>query len=72
MKKHELIKSQQIEHVKNEVFIMSMINHPFVVAYKGYTQDNKYFYIFLEFIQGGELFTYLRSVNRFDEVKARF
>jgi len=31
LKKHELIKSQQIEHVKNEVFIMSNINHPFVV-----------------------------------------
>jgi len=66
------MKGQQVEHVKNEVFIMTMIAHPFLVEYKGYAQDNKYIYLFMEFVQGGELFTYLRSVVRFEEPKALF
>lgn len=72
LKKHDLMKGQQVEHVKNEVFIMTNMEHPFCVQYKGYTQDNKYLYLFMEFVQGGELFTHLRSVLRFEEPKARF
>lgn len=31
LKKNPMIQSHQVEHVKNEVFIMSNINHPFCV-----------------------------------------
>lgn len=32
---------------------------------KGVAQDNKYFYIVMEFVRGGELFSYLRSSGSF-------
>ena len=31
MKKEELIKSQQVDHISNEYRILSTISHPFVV-----------------------------------------
>ncbi len=32
MKKSELIKSQQVDHINNEYKILSSINHPFIVC----------------------------------------
>ena len=63
LKKCDIVKSQQVDHVYNENFIHSQINHPFIVAFEGLAQDSKYLYLVLELINGGELFTYLRSVE---------
>ena len=38
----------------------------------GVAQDERYLYMALEFIRGGELFTYLRSVESFPPSQARF
>lgn len=65
MKKYELIKSKQADHIMNEIKILSMIDHPFIVKFDGFCQDDKYLYLGLELINGGELFTYLRGVGRF-------
>ena len=62
LNKGEIIKAQQIDHVYNENFVHSQINHPFIVNFEGLAQDSKYLYLVLELINGGELFTYLRSV----------
>jgi hypothetical protein len=32
----------------------------------GFTQDDKFLVLVLEFVQGGELFTYLRGIGRFE------
>lgn len=32
---------------------------------EGVAQDERYLYIVLEFVRGGELFTYLRTCNNF-------
>ena len=72
MKKIEILKSKQADHIANEIKILSMIEHPFVVHFGGFTQDEKYLYIALELINGGELFTYLRGVGRFPIDQARF
>jgi serine/threonine protein kinase len=42
-----------------------MISHPFVINFEGFTQDDKYVYLSLELVNGGELFTYLRGVGKF-------
>jgi len=42
------------------------MNHPFIVNMEGFTQNDRYLYLVLEFVSGGELFTYLRSVGRLD------
>ena len=72
MKKVEILKSKQADHIANEIKILSMIEHPFVVHFGGFTQDEKYLYLALELINGGELFTYLRGVGRFPIDQARF
>ena len=72
MKKVEILKSKQADHISNEIKILSMIDHPFVVHFAGFTQNEKYLYLALELINGGELFTYLRGVGRFPIDQARF
>ena len=38
---------------------------------EGMAQDSRYLYFMLEFVRGGELFTYLRSVRTFDVPQAQ-
>ena len=63
MKKMEILKSKQADHISNEIKILSMIEHPFVITFEGFTQDDRNLYLALELINGGELFTYLRGVG---------
>lgn len=72
LKKAEIIKSQQIDHVHNENIIHSQISHPFIVNFEGLAQDSRYLYLVLELINGGELFTYLRSVECLPIDQCRF
>ena len=71
MKKIEILKSKQADHIANEIKILSMIQHPFVITFGGFTQDDRNLYLALELINGGELFTYLRGVGRFPVEQAR-
>ena len=72
LKKSEIIKAQQIDHVYNENFIHSQISHPFIVSFEGLAQDSRYLYLVLELINGGELFTYLRSVESLPTDQSRY
>ena len=71
MKKAEILKSKQADHISNEIKILSMIDHPFVITFGGFTQDDRNLYLALDLINGGELFTYLRGVGRFPVDQAR-
>ena len=70
LKKAELIKLKQVDHILNEIKILSMIDHPFLVKTEGFNQDNKFLYLVLELVNGGELFTYLRGVVKFPPEQA--
>lgn len=61
-----------MDHVYNENFVHSQINHPFIVHFEGLAQDTRYLYLVLELINGGELFTYLRSVETFSTDQAKY
>lgn len=65
MKKIEIIRSKQTDHIMNEIKILAMINHNFIITFEGFTQDERYLYLALELVNGGELFTYLRAIGRF-------
>ena len=65
MKKVEIMKSKQTDHIMNEIKILAQIDHPFIISFDGFAQDERYLYLALELINGGELFTYLRGVGRF-------
>ena len=49
----------------NEVKILGMISHPFIIDFYGFTQDDRHIFLSIELVNGGELFTYLRGVGKF-------
>ena len=65
LKKTEIIRLKQVDHVKTECKVLQMMDHPYIIKLKGSFQDSKYVYLLLEYICGGELFRLLRSECRF-------
>ena len=53
LKKVEVIRLQQVEHMISEKSILSKMDHPFIVRLAGTFQDEKYLCMALEFIVGG-------------------
>ena len=72
LKKAEVIRLQQVEHMISEKNILTALDHPFIVRLSGTFQDVKYLYMTLEYVVGGEFFTHLRKAGRFDHVASRF
>ena len=72
LKKHDIIKLKQVDHVISENKILADIDHPFLVGLQGFVQDSQYLYFLLEYISGGELFTYLRTEGTLEPANARF
>merc|ERR1711957_360273 len=72
MKKHEIIKLKQVDHINNEKRLMAQINFPFVVNMMGYFRDPQFIYIVMECVFGGELFTHLRKARKFDDTQSKF
>lgn len=66
LKKAEIIRLKQVDHCMSENSILGSIHHPFTVNMEGFTQDDRYIYLILEYVPGGELFTYLRGIGRFE------
>lgn len=71
LKKFDIVKLKQVDHVNSEFSILRLINHPFLVNLLGYTQDDSYIYFAIELVLGGELFTYLRNVTRLESSHAK-
>mmetsp|Transcript_11281 Transcript_11281/g.22207 ORF Transcript_11281/g.22207 Transcript_11281/m.22207 type:complete len:318 (-) Transcript_11281:1696-2649(-) len=71
MKKGEIIRLKQMDHIHNEVNILRKLRHPFLVEYHGLAQDEAFLCLVLELVHGGELFTFLRSVGRLDSKHAQ-
>lgn len=70
--KFRIVESGLQEHVLNEMRVMRRIEHPYIARLFCALQDNKYIYFVLELLQGGELFTHLRSRGKLSEQTARF
>jgi len=67
LRKGQLLKFQQVEHVVNEKRVMEMCDHPFVLKLAGVFNNNAEIYMLIEIALGGELFTLLRSAGKFEE-----
>jgi len=72
LKKSEIIRLKQVEHIKSEKSILSQINHPFIVVLYASFQDENNLFMLMEYIIGGELFSQLRKVGRFSNDTSRF
>merc|ERR1711991_125270 len=72
LKKVEVVRLKQVEHITSEKNILSVISHPFIVNLFGAAQDTKNLYMLLEYVIGGEVFTHLRRAGRFPPDVSRF
>lgn len=72
MRKADVLRLNQVEHIFSERSILSSISHPFIVKLYSTFQDTMHLYMLLEYVLGGELFTHLRKATRFSLATARF
>lgn len=70
-KKHIVAKRQEA-HVLFEKKILQMIQCDFIVRLHAAFKDSRYIYMVMEFCGGGEIWTKLKEVGRFDEPVAVF
>jgi len=63
---------KQVDHINNEKRLMAQIDYPFVVNMMGYAKDDRFVYIIMECIGGGELFTHLRRARKFSDEISKF
>lgn len=72
IRKDILIQNDQIESTKLEKEILLKAKHPFLVKMEFVFQTDQKIYFVMNFIRGGELFTHLNKVRRFEEERAKF
>lgn len=72
LRKGEVVRSKQVEHIKNERAILGELNDPFIVRLFQVFQDEHNLYMLMEYICGGELFSHLRTAGRFSTDVTRF
>lgn len=72
LKKSEVLRMKQVEHILAEASILGSIRHPFIVNMLKTFQDDKRLYIVLEYVVGGELFSHLRKAGKFPNDVAKF
>lgn len=80
LKKNEVVRQQQVEHMLAEKAILEAISkgteglsrHPFIVNLYATFHDPSYLYMVLEYVNGGEFFTHLRRCGRLDNASAKF
>lgn len=57
-----------LEDLKNEVAMISEVDHPHIVKYYETYDDTKYIYLVMEICTGGELFSRIMSGTKVDEL----
>ncbi|KAF7414660.1 hypothetical protein HZH68_003149 [Vespula germanica] len=72
LNKARIVKLAQVEHTYNEKKILQCVRFPFLVFMEFFFMDNTYLYLVLPYVNGGEMFTHLRRMGKFDESLARF
>ncbi|CAL1700648.1 unnamed protein product [Somion occarium] len=72
LKKEEMLKKDQLAHVRAERDVLAESNSPWVVQLYYSFQDPSYLYLIMEFLPGGDLMTMLIKYDTFSEDVTRF
>ncbi|KFA48636.1 hypothetical protein S40293_04537 [Stachybotrys chartarum IBT 40293] len=73
LRKTEVVRLKQIDHVRHERAVLAdVVGHPFITSLLASFSDADSLYMLLDYVPGGELFSYLRKFRRFAEPAARF
>jgi len=72
LEKAKVVKLKQVQHTLDEKKSLNYIHFPFMVSLVTSFKDNSNLFLVMPFVPGGEMFSYLRRVGKFDEDQARF
>ncbi|KAJ1980043.1 cAMP-dependent protein kinase catalytic subunit [Dimargaris verticillata] len=72
LRKADVVKLKQVEHINSERTILSQVEFPFIVHLYNTFQDQTSLFMLQEYVVGGELFTHLRKAGRFPNDVTRF
>ncbi|KAK6195517.1 hypothetical protein SNE40_000930 [Patella caerulea] len=61
----DVVRLKQIEHIRNEKEILESVSYPFIVNMQKAWHTDTFLYMLMEYVPGGELFTYLRHKGKF-------
>ncbi|XP_075998422.1 cAMP-dependent protein kinase catalytic subunit PRKX [Genypterus blacodes] len=65
MKITDVIRLKQEQHVHNEKEVLTEVNHAFLIRLFWTHHDERFLYMLMDYVPGGELFSYLRNRGRF-------
>jgi calcium/calmodulin-dependent protein kinase I len=64
--------SADIENtIRSEIEIMRTLDHPNIVKYISHYEEDGYWFVVLELLEGGEVFDRIVKKSRYDEKEAR-
>ncbi len=72
MKKSEMLVKGQVGHVRAEKEVLATSNIPWIVDLKYSFQDEKYLYLVMEYLCGGDLMTLLMKKDILSEEESKF
>ncbi len=67
LKKIQILKTHNLQNLKNEKKLLKAINHPFIIKLNDSFQDTEKVYMLFDFHNGGELFFHLQKKGKFSE-----
>jgi serine/threonine kinase 38 len=72
MKKSEMLKKNQVHHIRAERDVLALADNPWVVKLHYSFQDEKNLYLVMEYLQGGDFMTILMKYDILSEEQTRF
>jgi protein kinase X len=72
MKKTEVVRLKEVDHVKHEADLLSRLMHPFIVTLYHRFQDERKLYLIEEFVQSGTLSSHIQQNGNLCNENARF
>lgn len=72
MKKSEMLKKNQVQHIRAERDVLALADNPWVVKLHYSFQDEKNLYLVMEYLPGGDLMTILMKYDILTEEQTRF
>jgi serine/threonine kinase 38 len=72
MNKTEMIRKNQVKHIRAERDVLVKAENPWIVDLRASFQDDKYLYLIMEYLAGGDLMTLLIRKDILTEDEARF
>ena len=70
LNKEKIKEEEDLERIKREIKILSMMDHPNVIKTYKNIENEKNYYLIMEYCDGGELFNYIVEKEKLDEDEA--